>query len=434
MTTTVPVVPAANSRPLVPGRAVPRKTTFLMTSIAALIVTQATVLDLHAAPPPPRRAPQGAWLATEKKERVPKAKPKEDTKTKGGSPQSTSTDDDDEDSGDCFLDCFFGFFSAMDAVATPVADPAAVTSAPPGWRVGDAAVVPSTAPAGTITLWSGPGGEAEGWEWAGELPANARIRVLETHSLVGGEWLLVALEDGAIGSGWVPAYAIARPPGPPPPPPKWPADRKPGTRPQSVLLVNVGPAYLVGPQEVREEYTNPLFRVGLSGNWRVAPGFSIGAVAGYGTASGDPKFDYRTSQGLDSPQSSSVHVTDFGLRIGDFVPIGKSQWFWGLGPGGYWVYESANINYEVWQLPGPVVIGSGSRTESLSRLRFGGELVTGLLWWTGGRGGNDYCGVLVRTFAIAWASKQEKSLTFDWIGDKTPVGVEIGFVYAHDWF
>ena len=50
------------------------------------------------------------------------------------------------------------------------------------------------------------------------------------------------------------------------------------------------------------------------------------------------------------------------------------------------------------------------------------------------RGGSDYLGFQIRGFAFAWTSDQVKSLTFDWIGDQTPVGVEIAFVYAHDWF
>jgi hypothetical protein len=385
------------------------------------------------------KAPKGERLAAEKKERVPKTpSPPETKRTKGSGP--AVQDDDDDDDGDCFMDCLFGLFSSSDS-QTPVLDPAtaaspAVGMAPVVWHVGDLAIVPSGIMGGAIPVWSGPGGEAEGWDELGMLPANTRIRVLETHSLASGDWLRVTNDDGSGPAGWVAAHLITAPPpppGPPPPPPRWPEDRAPGASPRSMLTLSAGTAWFVGPQEVQDEYVNPLFRVGLGGKWRVAPGFMVGVAAGYGGATGHPKFDYVTSTGFDSPQSSAIHVTDLGLQVGDFVPLGsgKTTWFWGLGPGGYWVYESAKIDYEVLQFPGPVVVDSGSRTESLSRLRFGGEVVTGMMWWTGNRGGTDNLGFIVRGFAIAWSSDQAKSLTFDWIGDQTPVGVEIALVYGH---
>ena len=374
---------------------------------------------------PPARALKSSKLAADKA-RVPKPPPEPKPRTKGTT--ETARDEEDEDS-DCFSDCLFSSLFGSHNEPEPRVETALVAAPPPGWRIGDLAVVPDGVPDGVLTLWSAAGGEAEGHEFVGELPAGTSIRVLEIHTMASGEWLRVAREDGAGKAGWVPASAIARPPGPPPPPPRWPVERPAGASPRAIFLASAGPAFLVGPTEVREEYVNPLGRIGVGVGWRIAPRLCVGLAGGWGYATGQPKFDYVTFTGIDMPQSSTLNVTDVGLRAGDVVPLGsgKTQWFWGLGPGAYWVHESAEILH---QDTTSVTV----RTESLSRVTIGGEVVTGFLWWTGNRGGNDYLGFQIRGFAFAWTSDQVKSLTFDWIGDQTPVGVEIAFVYAHDWF
>jgi hypothetical protein len=115
------------------------------------------------------------------------------------------------------------------------------------------------------------------------------------------------------------------------------------------------------------------------------------------------------------------------------VPIGsgKATWFWGVGSGAYWVAETAQVDYQVLEDPGPIIVDSGTRTETMSRIRWGGDVIGGVMWWIGNRGGTDYLGLFVRGFAFTWNSDQEKSLTFDWIGEKTPGGVEIGLVFGH---
>ena len=107
-----------------------------------------------------------------------------------------------------------------------------------------------------------------------------------------------------------------------------------------------------------------------------------------------------------------------------------AAWSLFAGPGLYWVYERATMDFEV--LESDTVIATGSRVESLSRFRPGAEITTGIGWWLSG--GDAFMGIVLRGSMIAWSSEGVKSLTFDFIGDRTPTTAEIAIFYSHDWF
>jgi hypothetical protein len=373
----------------------------------------------------------------DKKKRVPKPPPPPEKERRK---EDQSRDEDEEsDSTPCFFDCLFGLLSSGSE------EPAsAIAPVLPGprfpLRVGDIGIIVLLGDGyDDVELWSGPGGASEGYTRVGALEPGVRVRVLESHTMMGGEWLRIAPEDGAEDLGWIVARAVAAPPPPPPAPPPPPSPRGPrlaserhqGERPLMALLANVGAGLLVAPRDVRDEYSDPLFQSGLALSREVASGLHLGVAIGYGTGRGYPKFNYESSTRRDIPLGSRVHVAHVGMRIGQYTPVlaGNTRWYWALGPTVAWLRERATMDYQ--DLVSDSVVATGSRVETLTRVRPGGEAVTGMLWWIGH---DDFLGIQLRASFVAWKSKERKSLTFDFIGDRTPVGIELGLLYAHDWF
>ncbi len=185
----------------------------------------------------------------------------------------------------------------------------------------------------------------------------------------------------------------------------------------------------VGPSDVWDEYKDGGGRIGVGGNFIPSGIFEIGVDAGFSFNRGYPLFDYETSTRLESPQSSHLWMFDSGIRVGMIHSLSNKGPFlrWGLGPRVFWVKETADL--KVYSLPGPTPLDD--RKEALEKWRLGGDFVVSMLW----DASNDVLiGFSTRLFIIPWESSGVQSLTLDYIGRKSLVGLNFGLVVHFNGF
>jgi hypothetical protein len=195
------------------------------------------------------------------------------------------------------------------------------------------------------------------------------------------------------------------------------------------LMLDVMWGSLVGPSDVADEYSDGGGHIGLSGYYIPSGSFEVGVDARYSYMKGVPIVDYVTPTMLDSPQESHIYMFDTGLRAGMIHTLSPKGTFlrWGLGPRLFWVKEKAYL--EVYSLPS--MGRMNDRIEQLEKWRFGGDLLVSLLWNTG----HDFnVGLSTRLYLIPWESAFEKSLTLDYIGNKTLVGLNVGLAIHFNGF
>ena len=137
----------------------------------------------------------------------------------------------------------------------------------------------------------------------------------------------------------------------------------------------------------------------------------LNATFGYLKSNGDPQYEYVSGDLRDSPSSSKLEIMNFGLQIGHLLPVAEGLFYfsYGIAPTMFKVSESATIReYEN-------DMRVGTRTDELSRWRFGGELKLEF----GGNIEPITIGIFTRFTLISWEAKEEKSLTLDYFGSST---------------
>jgi hypothetical protein len=245
-----------------------------------------------------------------------------------------------------------------------------------------------------------------------------------------------------------PSQSVAPPPPPesaPPEnvPPESPATGEPPgysgeepTTPHWAAFTSAGMGADLGPAEVRDEY-DAAVRLALDWFWPLQHGWQVDAGAGYSAAWGNPGFNYvmptATDTTYDSPTSSRLDQFNLSVRGGQYLSVfGRSTLcYWGVGPGLYWVKESAEITYDV--VKGGAVVKRGRRTDTLDRVRPGADLVLGLGWRLTRRN-HQHLGLHLRGYAIPWKSERKNSQTLDFVGKRTIVGINVGIALSSERF
>ena len=169
---------------------------------------------------------------------------------------------------------------------------------------------------------------------------------------------------------------------------------------------------------MRNEYRDGGVGYGLDASWVLPSSVQFGLGLGYQWARGYPKYAYESASRIDFPDRSHLSVFDLGLRGGQYGAWGRGRVSWSLGPALYWVQEKAHILER-----DPSLLATGTREESLRRVRLGGDVTVAALWQVGG---SNCLGLRARFFSIPWFSRQQKSLTTDFIDSRTLNGFEVG--------
>jgi hypothetical protein len=372
------------------------------------------------------------------KKRVPKT-PTED-KGRQGDQQKTEEKEDKDDGGGFFGSCLGDCFSSLlhsksEEQATehalpppveltvPAAPPAPTEAALTKGMV--AIVVPADSSVQDTQVWDEPAGDAAGRSPVTSLTMGTEVTVHDTWVVQGWRWVEVAVGEAPTPVGWVSGgdLVVRRPEAPLSP--VVPIKRADSG---SSLLFPFGIRadftwFSMGPDEVSEEYVQSPWRIGLCGFRRSSGIWQIGMSAGYSHVNGTPRFNYVTSSEIDYPLRSSLRIFDIGLNGGNDFLLGR-RWnlYWSAGPTLNWVRESADMAYDL--LESGVVVGSGTKKESMERWRWGGDLVlgVGLQQAPGLR-----MGLALRAFGIDWEPNARESLTLDFVGKRVLLGGSLGF-------
>jgi hypothetical protein len=357
----------------------------------------------------------------EEKQRVPKPKP-EETRHKGDKDQEKKEEEKSSSSADCLGDIFLNMFcsgsshesgSEPETVAPPPEEPLpppheAPITPPTGqthvWQAGDEVVVLAEAEATEVQLWNGPGGSASGYIKTKGVRDGTHAKVRRTRAQEEGEtWLEIStleerpvtgwLSEDAVA--WLPAQGVVAPA---------PGTAVGGIAPgryskvpaELVFLGNASWPFMSGPAEAVEEYRDPKYT-----------------------------YYYGAPTLADDPVRSHHYVFDVGLRAGTCHDLLGGRLGWAVGPVLYWVKETAVITVRDSASWAPLE----TRTESLERVRLGGDAMTYATW---GLGSSLRLGALARVYVIPWSSRGSKSLTLDYVGKKTLAGLELGLVVGFE--
>ena len=380
----------------------------------------------------------GVATAAEKKASEKQPVPKQPTsRTKPGTPAPSpnADEDEDEDDSDCFLDCLFGIFSGSGSseqttVVAPA--PAAVTAGRPSWAVGDRGVtINAGAPAGSITLWSGPGGAESGHQPIGSIPPGQRVEVIETHSLAAGLWLRLRDPQFADTIGWLASSHLitlteaaaleeARPDQVEPA-----ATPDPFARPlRFTAMLELG-GTVPGPSELGTEYADGTLHVSAFALWGLGAGFFAGPSLGFLSSTGNPQTDYLTAATFEVTSNSRLETFHVSAELGQILPwMGRRAWFhWSAAPGLYFVREGADIVVYL-QSDGSEV---DRRRDTVERWSFGGSVLLGAGGFIGEKAS---LGLMVRGYMMSWNGESEKSVTTDFLYEPL-YGVDIGVVIGY---
>lgn len=369
---------------------------------------------------------KGLVPSVEEKKRTPKSEP--DKKKE----ESKSSSDEDEDSS-----CMESIFEAMLMDMCSGDDEEEVQIAP----MAPAPVVPvQPAPVeflpykGVISPPDPTVLEVEAWEVAGGagtqgrvvfmLPRGSEVDVTQAQVVDGVGWLWVhwaeAPPEAEAAYGWVLEHYVEGVVGgtglaveesvvsrPAVSPPAW------------QLNTDLAVAFLTH-DHVELEYDKVGYHAGVCGMGAVASWFYIGGRIDWTHSEGDPNYLYTTvyEEGeaaidslVDDPLASKVDIISVTVPVGHSVVTSDGAHFsWSIGPGIYWVRESADIEFE--EMDDDSVVRRGLRTDSMSRLRFGGELRASI---GGCVGGVMTIGVSSGIAMISWNPKQSESLGLDWL-------------------
>jgi hypothetical protein len=390
--------------------------------------------------------------AAEEKQRAPKPKP-EETRRKGDEDKQKKEEEKSGGFSDCLGDIFLNMFcsgsshesgSEPGTVAPPPEEPLpppheAPVAPPPGpthvWQAGDEIVVLAETGATEVQLWNGPGGAASGYIKTKGVRDGTHARVRRTRDQEEGEtWLEIStLQDRPVTGwlsedavAWLPAQGVVAP--------------APGTAVGGIPpgRYSEGPAGLVflgnaswpavsGPAEAVEEYRDGGWRFGLNAFYVTESSLQFGLGAGYLGMRGYPKYAYYYGAPTlaDDPVRSHHYVFDVGLRAGTYHDLLGGRVGWAVGPVLYWVKETAVITVRDSASWAPLE----TRTESLERVRLGGDAMTYATW---ALGSSLRLGALARAYLIPWSSRGSKSLTLDFVGKKTLAGLELGLVVGFE--
>ena len=135
----------------------------------------------------------------------------------------------------------------------------------------------------------------------------------------------------------------------------------------------------------------------------------IDASFGYTHIGGAPQFDYVIGNKIDSPQESDLSIFSLGLGAGQLYSFagGKGFFTWSIGPSLYKVNESAKIDMYI---DDDLV---GHRTDEISVWKLGADVKIEV----GGAPIDRFLLALyTRVSIVPWESKEEKSLTLDYLG------------------
>jgi hypothetical protein len=152
----------------------------------------------------------------------------------------------------------------------------------------------------------------------------------------------------------------------------------------------------------------------------------IDASFGYTFIDGNPQYEYVIGNKTDSPQDSDLSIFNLSIGVGQLYSFagGKGFFTWNIGPTLYKVNESAKIDMYI---DDDLV---GDRTEEISVWKLGADVKLEV-------GGAPIDRLLLafytRVSVVPWDSKEEKSLTLDYLGHSSftyfRIGLSIGTAF-----
>jgi hypothetical protein len=385
----------------------------------------------------------GDSMAQEEKRRVPKDRADPRKRERGGTEEregKSEQKDEDEKKGGGFTDCILDVLLSIVSSSSHgrddvVVDPPDRGPEPPPlsvnpWPTGvQAMVMPADSSAQGVMVWNEAGGEEAGGDVVTHLPIGTDVAVRNSRWLASGPWVEVAVGDGAQPTGWVlGADLVARRSEELPPlPGSVPASSSDRETPLPVGVAADISVFDAGPEDVSDEYVKAPWRLGLRLSWPPASTWQAGFALGYSQVRGTPQtyyqIPYETPRQIDYPYDSRLQIVDVGVDAGQSLGLGRNWGFsWAVGPTLNWLQESANVEYDL--LQGGAVVDFGRRREVLVRWRAGGDAK---LWFGMRRDSGLRLGLALRAFVIPWHSEGLKSLTLDFIGDRSIAGGSVGF-------
>lgn len=386
-------------------------------------------------------------LPEKKKERVPKSN--SDTRERGGGAAKADGDggavDEKKEGGffdRCITDFFLGLFhphedetprvtaeSPLPASATPPSTPQATLAPEEMWGPGILAMtLPADSTAEGVMVWSMAGGEAGGAEVVSHLSPGTDVVVRGSSRLLSGQWLQVSLGGVEEPAGWVSsADLVQRRIETASPIPRAPVSASPASGPLLPIEISFGASgFQAGPSDVSDEYVEGPWRFDFRVAWPSASTWRAGFAFGSSQAHGNPRFDYKTGNQIDRPSGSRLVIVDFGVDGGQCLNLARNwRLAWAIGPTLSYVQERADIRTEVLQDGSWIPVGT--REETLSKWRPGGDVK---VFFENRVDAGWRLGLALRAFVIPWHSEGQKSLTLDFIGDRSIAGGSVGFYFG----
>jgi hypothetical protein len=369
---------------------------------------------------------RGLVPSAEEKKRTPKPAPEK----KKEESKPASSDDDDQDCAGSIAEGIFAGICGGDeteetAPAPVVAQTAApVTPAPVEFIPFEGLISPRDPAVQEVEAWGVAGGASMQGQVVFTIPRGSKVQVIQKQVVNWVGWLWVHRLEAQAGTepsyGWVLENDVQRigtetglPTGGTKAPP-------PVTIPSAWQLnADIAVAFLTNDR-IELEYDKAGLYVSLCAMGAVAPWFYIGGRVDWMHTAGDPKYMYTTTYEepsapidslVDNPLESKVDIIGITMPIGhSFLASNRAHLSWSIGPGIYCVRESAEIEFS--EMNDNQVVRTGRRTDSLTKLRFGGEL---RLAFGGYIGGGVTLGLSSGISMISWNPKQAESLGLDWL-------------------
>jgi len=184
---------------------------------------------------------------------------------------------------------------------------------------------------------------------------------------------------------------------------------------------------MFGNRMLREEYKSS-FRLGAESRFFFVHSIQVALSYGFSHSNGTPQYDYLTSTTREAPIKSDLDIWSIGARVGQLLatPTSYGYFFFAydLGPTVFNVNERATL--EIYE--GRVL--KGTSEDKLSEWKIGGEAKIEL---AGVIKGKFSVGAHARFSVIPWDSKEEKSLTLDFLNDNSiyvfNFGVSLGYMF-----
>jgi hypothetical protein len=352
---------------------------------------------------------------------------KPETQTSG-----SSYADEDEDVG-FWEGCLSGIFDSIcssilsgsddgpksTVVVESKADEIEDEGATPLWL---AVVEPTNPYAEDANIWDTPGGRMAEGSIVAALPRGTEVAVTETrlHNYVA--WVRIEVEGYPEAAGWIPEVELVEmlPPFEEAPIEAVPTAETPydmasleetgfefGMFRWQVLGELSYPRFSEG--DINEEYKNA-FGIGAEARRFFAHSLHVDFGFVYTHANGDPNYDFVVEGTgiLESPSNSKLDVWSLNARFGQqyLISGGPTYFSWGVGPSVVHISESAFITiFE----DGALI---GTRTDELSEWKVGGQAK---IEFGGLISGRAPAGLYFSYSLVPWNSKEEKSLTFDFL-------------------